>query len=92
MCHTLRLSAMSPVRLENEKAGQNGRKSVKSWIFPTIRGATGTVVHRLDATRILPEHDNPGYLCAGRAPQPYTAWTKSQQEKTHTFLQYGTVN
>ena len=42
----------------NEKAGQSGRKSVKSgsqcFLSPPD-GAIGTVVHRLAATRILPE-------------------------------------
>ena len=42
----------------NEKAGQSGRKSVKKreLVFsPSARGTTGTVVHLLDATQILPE-------------------------------------
>ena len=38
----------------NEKAGQSGRKRVKKWevvFFSPPGGATGTVVHRLNAIR-----------------------------------------
>ena len=39
----------------NEKAGQSGRKSGSLYFFSPPGGVTGTVVHRLDATQILPE-------------------------------------
>ena len=64
----------------NEKAGQSGRKSVKSGvgIFLTAGGATGTLVHRLDATRILPRVM---ITCDIFIPGPYAVRTKSQLNK-----------
>ena len=56
MIHTVNIAQVSTS--ENEKATQGGRKSVKSGsqcAFLSPWGATGTVVHRLDAKRIFPE-------------------------------------
>ena len=64
------------VNISERKAGQSGRKSVKAGVsmYSTARGHKGTVVHRLDATRILHElrylYFRP-YLYSG----PYAAQT-----------------
>ena len=46
------------VNISERKSGTEGTKKRKKREFvfsPTTMGATGTVVHRLDATPILPE-------------------------------------
>ena len=76
----------------NEKAGQSGGKSVKSWSYfpPPSGGATGTVVHRLDATRKLPELRKPGIPLSRPIrpvrPKPKSLFKKRQNSEHYTIL------
>ena len=72
----------------NEKAGQSGRKRVKSgslYVFPTARGATEYIAYAING--FCPICDNPGQLY----PEPYAVRTKSQvnkQAKHPTFYKF----
>ena len=78
------------VNISGQKGGTERtkkRKKLELVSFPTARGATGTVVHRLDATRILPELRSQPGMGSIFIPGP----TRPElSRKTHTILQTDT--